>query len=129
VRHSVDDPYHDVGLDKVPRCVYADAPVAELGRVPDIDAGQDDKVARVVVVLHQLEEGLERVPRAKVVVGLNHDRDAAVAGKGDREAVSLVGILGQLRIKRAGAQDERDGDCCTGIGSSGGRGADLRTHD
>ena len=56
-------------LDKVPARVEDDAAVRELWPVADGDVVEDDVGAGHVVVLDQLEEGLQAVPQTEVVDG------------------------------------------------------------
>ena len=52
--HAVDDPHEDLLGLEVPGGVDADAPVTELGPVPDPDPRQDHKLALEVVEIHEL---------------------------------------------------------------------------
>ena len=67
VSHAVNNSPDGIWLDEVSRSVQADSPVTELWVVPDLSRVHDDVVEGDVVVLHELEEGLEAVPCAKVV--------------------------------------------------------------
>lgn len=65
--HAVNYSLNGICLDEVSRCVQADSPVTELWIVPNFRGVHDDVVAVDVIVLHELEEGLDAVPCAKVV--------------------------------------------------------------
>ena len=65
--HAINYTPDCIWLYEVSRRVQADAPVTELWVVPDLSRVHDDIVEGYVVVLHELEEGLDAVPRAKVV--------------------------------------------------------------
>ena len=65
--HAINYSPDGVWLYEVSRSVQADSPVTELWIVPDLGRVHDDVVEGDVIVLHELEEGLETVACAKVV--------------------------------------------------------------
>ena len=67
--HGVDQPLDVLQLDKVPARVEDDASVRELWPIDDGDVVEDDVGAGHVVILDQLEEGLQAVPQTEVVYG------------------------------------------------------------
>ena len=67
VSHAIYDSFNDTFLDEVSRCVEHYAAMRELWIVQDGCLAQHDVVVVDVVVLHELEEGLDRVPGPKVV--------------------------------------------------------------
>ena len=71
VPHAINYPLYGVRLDEVPCCVQGNTPVTELGIVPDFCRVDYDVVPVNVIVLDELEEGLDSVPRTKVVGSTN----------------------------------------------------------
>ena len=67
--HGVYQSLYRVQLHKVSAGVEDDAAVGKLRPVADPDVVEDDVGSGDVVVLHELEEGLEAVPEAEVVDG------------------------------------------------------------
>ena len=71
--HAIYDTFDDALLDEVSRRVEHYAAMRELWIVQDGRLAQHDVIVVDVVVLHELEEGLDRVPGPKVVGGSDID--------------------------------------------------------
>ena len=65
--HAIYDSFDDAFLNEVPRCVKHNTAMRKLGIVQNICAAQHDVVVVDVIVLHELEEGLDCVPGPKIV--------------------------------------------------------------
>ena len=71
VSHAINYLLYGVRLDEVSCCVQGNTPVTELRIVPDFCGLDDDVVLVNVIILHELEEGLNSVPCTKVVGSSN----------------------------------------------------------
>ena len=67
--HGVDQSLDVFHLHEVPAGVEDDSAMGELRPVADPDVVEDDEGAGHVVILHELEEGLQTVTEAEVVDG------------------------------------------------------------
>ena len=65
--HAINYLLYGLGLNEVSCCVQGNAPVTELRIVPDFCRLDYDVVPVDVIVLDELEEGLNSVPCTKVV--------------------------------------------------------------
>ena len=87
--HAINDSLYDKGLHKVLCRVNHDTPVPELWVVNDDGAVNDNVAVEDVIVLDELEEGLEAVARAEVGDGV----DAGVELPVVEPDLHLVGLV------------------------------------
>ena len=99
MRHPVNDPENDIGVDEAPAGVQGQSPMRELWPVPDLNVIQDCIGLGNFVVLCQLEERLESMSGAKVVFGSDVGAQGLlIPGVGDGERVRLVRGLANSEI-------------------------------